>query len=44
MKTILFFDTETTGLPVDYKATYANVNNWPRLCGLLMRAVKSKKS
>lgn len=34
MKTILFFDTETTGLPQDYKASYTNTNNWPRLVQL----------
>ena len=27
----LFFDTETTGLPRDYKAPITNLNNWPRL-------------
>lgn len=30
----LFFDTETTGLPIDYKAPSSNVNNWPRLIQL----------
>jgi DNA polymerase III epsilon subunit-like protein len=25
-----FFDTETTGLPRDYKAPVSNVDNWPR--------------
>lgn len=34
MKTKLFFDTETTGLPQDYKASYTNVKNWPRLIQL----------
>lgn len=34
MKTILFFDTETTGLPDDYKASYKHVDNWPRLVQL----------
>ncbi len=28
---ILFFDTETTGLPVDYKAPYTHLDNWPRV-------------
>lgn len=28
---ILFFDTETTGLPLDYDEPYTNVKNWPRL-------------
>ena len=27
----LFFDTETTGLPKDYKAPVTDVDNWPRL-------------
>lgn len=27
----LFFDTETTGLPRDYKAPVSDSNNWPRL-------------
>ena len=30
----LFFDTETTGLPLDYNASSANVANWPRLVQL----------
>jgi len=30
----LFFDTETTGLPIDYKAHVHDVNNWPRLVQL----------
>lgn len=34
MKTILFFDTETTGLPINYKASYTNTDNWPRLVQL----------
>jgi DNA polymerase-3 subunit epsilon len=33
MKT-LFFDTETTGVPKDYKAQMSNVENWPRLVQL----------
>jgi len=28
---ILFFDTETTGLPINYKAPLDDFNNWPRL-------------
>ena len=32
--TYLFFDTETTGLPKDYKAPLADLNNWPRLVQL----------
>lgn len=31
---ILFFDTETNGLPIDYKASYTDVNNWPRVIQL----------
>lgn len=27
----LFFDTETTGLPKDYKAPVTKLDNWPRL-------------
>lgn len=27
----LFFDTETTGLPLNWKAPVEDVNNWPRL-------------
>lgn len=30
----LFFDTETTGLPKDYKAPISDSNNWPRLVQL----------
>ena len=28
---ILFFDTETTGIPKDYKAPVSDSQNWPRL-------------
>lgn len=31
---ILFFDTETTGLPLDYKASVTNLKNWPRMVQL----------
>lgn len=34
MKKILFFDCETNGLPIDYKASYTDVNNWPRVIQL----------
>ena len=30
----MFFDTETTGVPKDYKAPIADLNNWPRLVQL----------
>lgn len=30
----LFFDTETTGIPKNYKAPVADINNWPRLVQL----------
>lgn len=30
----LFFDTETTGLPINYKAPVSDLNNWPRLVQL----------
>lgn len=30
----LFFDTETTGLPINWKAPVTNLNNWPRLVQL----------
>ncbi len=30
----LFFDTETNGLPKDYNASVANVDNWPRIIQL----------
>lgn len=30
----LFFDTETTGLPLNYKAPASDLNNWPRLVQL----------
>jgi DNA polymerase III epsilon subunit-like protein len=30
----LFFDTETTGLPRNYKAHYTDTSNWPRIVQL----------
>lgn len=33
-KKFLFFDTETTGLPKSWKASYRDINNWPRLVQL----------
>ena len=32
--TYLFFDTETTGAPVDYKAPSSDTENWPRMVQL----------
>jgi DNA polymerase III epsilon subunit-like protein len=34
MAKILCFDTETTGLPKDYRAPITDVDNWPRLAEL----------
>jgi DNA polymerase-3 subunit epsilon len=34
MSKILFFDCETTGVPIDYRASYTEVNNWPRVISL----------
>lgn len=31
---ILFFDTETTGLPINWKAPVTDLDNWPRLVQL----------
>lgn len=31
---ILFFDTETTGLPLDYNAPPSDASNWPRIIEL----------
>ena len=33
-KKLLFFDTETTGLPRNYKAPVSDLENWPRLVQL----------
>jgi DNA polymerase III epsilon subunit-like protein len=30
----LFFDTETTGLPANYEASFKDVDNWPRITQL----------
>lgn len=30
----LFFDTETTGLPANYKAPAEDLNNWPRIVSI----------
>ena len=34
----LFFDTETTGLPKNWKAPVTDVNNWPRMVQLAWEA------
>ena len=34
MDRILYFDTETTGVPLNYKAPSSDTNNWPRLVQL----------
>lgn len=34
MKKILFVDCETTGKPIDYNASYTQVDNWPRVIAL----------
>lgn len=31
---LLFFDTETNGLPKNYQASYEEVDNWPRVISL----------
>ena len=33
-KLYIFFDTETTGVPRDYKAPTTDTNNWPRMVQL----------
>ncbi|WP_337041874.1 3'-5' exonuclease [Emticicia sp. 17c] len=34
MRKIVFFDTETTGLPYNYNAPFTYVQNWPRMVQL----------
>lgn len=34
MRKILFYDTETSGLPKNYKASQTDTNNWPFICQL----------
>lgn len=34
MRRIVFFDTETTGLPINYKAPVNDLKNWPRIIQL----------
>jgi DNA polymerase III subunit epsilon len=31
---ILFYDTETTGLPLDWKSPSSNTDNWPHMVQL----------
>lgn len=38
----LFFDTETTGLPRNWKAPVTDLNNWPRLVQLAFLSYNSK--
>jgi DNA polymerase-3 subunit epsilon len=38
----LFFDTETTGLPKDWKAPITNFDNWPRIVQLAWLVYDSK--
>jgi DNA polymerase III epsilon subunit-like protein len=33
-KLLLFFDTETTGVPINYKASFTDTTNWPRMIQL----------
>lgn len=40
-KKFLLFDTETTGLPIDWKASYKVPNNWPRLVQIAWMLVES---
>ena len=40
----LFFDTETTGLPRNWKAPITDLNNWPRLVQLAYISRKSNLS
>lgn len=39
----LFFDTETTGLPKDWKAPLTELDNWPRLVQLAWRQYDKHK-
>ena len=36
-KSYLIFDTETTGLPINWKAPITDLNNWPRLVQIAWR-------
>lgn len=39
----LFFDTETTGLPKNYNASYDDLDNWPRVVQLAWVLTNKKK-
>lgn len=39
-KMTIFFDTETNGLPKDYKGAKTDVNNWPRIVQLAFATYK----
>ena len=41
---ILIFDTETTGLPTNWKAPYTDTNNWPRIVQLAYHLYDDKGS
>jgi DNA polymerase III alpha subunit (gram-positive type) len=38
----LFFDTETTGLPGNYKAPASDTDNWPRMVQIAWRLIDKK--
>jgi len=41
-ETYLFYDTETTGLPLDWKAHVHDVDNWPRIVQLAYILARSR--
>lgn len=44
MQTYLFFDTETTGLPTDYKAPLTDGEKWPRMVQLAARVIRDHEN
>lgn len=40
----IFFDTETTGVPRNYKAPYTDTNNWPRIVQISWLVVSKDKA
>ena len=40
----VFFDTETTGLPKDYRASVYDTNNWPRIVQISWLVVSSDRT